>query len=134
MAETGVLCNEATLTVTGDEVAHVGDTVDVAFLALGGMLGIDRKGLIADRPLLGMIPYDTGGFVVASSPEEELTELTRRDAQQSVIWQVSLPGRLSAGPYVGPSGEIYLATCRGWDCGPPHLLIAVTGTIQEESP
>jgi hypothetical protein len=86
------------------------------------------------RGHLNMIPYAEGGFVVASSPDEELTELTRRDADESVIWQVSLPGRLSAGPYTGPSGEIYVATCRGWGCGPPHLLIAVTGTVQEEAP
>jgi hypothetical protein len=65
---------------------------------------------------------------VASSPEETVTELTLRDDRSdAVTWQISLPGRLSAGPYVGPEGEIYVATCNGWDCAPPYLLIAITG-------
>jgi hypothetical protein len=83
------------------------------------------------RGHLGLVPYGAGGFVVASSPDEGLTELTRRDADETVIWQVSLPGRLSAGPYVGPTQEIYLATCNGWDCQSPHLLIAVTGSVED---
>lgn len=75
-------------------------------------------------------------YVVASSPEANLTELTLRDADDAVVWQTSLPGRLSAGPYVGPEHEIYVGTCTGWDCEAPHLLIAVTGAepIRGETP
>jgi hypothetical protein len=76
---------------------------------------------------LAYAPHPRGGYVVASSPQEDLTELTlRSDVGDAVVWQRSLPGRLSAGPYVGPEGEIYVATCNGWDCNPPYLLIAVT--------
>jgi len=82
---------------------------------------------------LAFAPHPRGGFVVASSPDVELTELTlRSDVGDSVVWQLSLPGRLSAGPHVGPEGEIYIATCNGWDCDPPYLLIAITGFESEK--
>jgi hypothetical protein len=77
---------------------------------------------------LAFAEHPAGGFVVASSPDEGLTELTLRSFDgDAVLWQTSLPGRMSAGPHVGPEGEVYVATCNGWDCGPPHLLISVTG-------
>lgn len=76
---------------------------------------------------LDFAAYDDGGMVVASSSDEHHTDLTTRDSSENVLWSVSLPGRLSAGPYVGPDGEIYIATCAGWDCQPPYYLFAVTG-------
>jgi hypothetical protein len=76
---------------------------------------------------LALEPFPAGGFLMASSPDENITELTLRDDEGAVIWQVSLPGRLSAGPHLGPDDEIYLATCNGWGCEAPHMLIAVTG-------
>ena len=83
---------------------------------------------------LNFTAYDNGGMVVASSSDEHHTDLTRRDAHETVVWSVSLPGRLSAGPYIGPAGEIYVATCAGWDCRSPYSLFAVTGrkpTVEE---
>lgn len=76
---------------------------------------------------LNFTAYDDGGMVVASSSDEHQTDLTARDARENVLWSVSLPGRLSAGPYVGPEDEIYVATCAGWDCRSPYSLFAVTG-------
>jgi magnesium-transporting ATPase (P-type) len=58
LAETGALCNEASLRVAGDEAAHLGDTVDVAFLVLAAKLGLDVQSLRASAPQLGAIPYE----------------------------------------------------------------------------
>jgi hypothetical protein len=77
---------------------------------------------------LSFAPYLDDGLIVASSETDKTTDLTLRDANYAITWHVTLPGRLSAGPYVGPSGEIYVGTCNGWECASPHLLISVTGT------
>jgi magnesium-transporting ATPase (P-type) len=58
LAESGALCNEASLRLGGDEVAHLGDTVDVAFLVLAAKLGLDAQRLRASAPQLGAIPYE----------------------------------------------------------------------------
>jgi hypothetical protein len=78
---------------------------------------------------LNFTSYLDGGLIVASSENDTTTELTLRNASYGITWQVTLPGRLSAGPYVGPSGEIYVGTCRGWECNAPHQLISVTGKL-----
>ena len=76
---------------------------------------------------LNFSSYPGEGFVVASSPDENGIGLTLRDSRGAVVWHVDLPGRLSAGPYVGPSGEVYIGSCAGWQCKEPYLLTAVTG-------
>ncbi|MDJ0762933.1 MAG: hypothetical protein QNJ97_08095 [Myxococcota bacterium] len=76
---------------------------------------------------LNVAPYPAGGYILASAATGDTTDLSYRSQDASVIWQVTLPGRLSAGPHIGPAGEVYLGTCRGWDCEEPHLLISVTG-------
>jgi len=59
LAETGALCNEASLSLTGDgEVRHFGDTVDVAFLSLAGKLDIERDSLAESYPEAYSIPYE----------------------------------------------------------------------------
>ena len=68
---------------------------------------------------LGFSKYLDEGIVVASSKEEYSVDLVLRDKAYTVVWQLTLPGRLSGGPYVGPYGAVYVATCRGWDCEPP---------------
>ena len=75
---------------------------------------------------LGAAALEDGGFVVAGSKEEDATDVEMRDAQLNVVWQTTLPGRMSAGPYLGPYGGVYLATCTGWKCDPPYRLFAVT--------
>ncbi|MCP4676848.1 MAG: hypothetical protein GY854_15305 [Deltaproteobacteria bacterium] len=76
---------------------------------------------------LNFASYPEGGILVAGSQAAMETDLTLRDAGHSILWQVALPGRLSSGPYVGPSGEVYVATCRGWNCEAPYLLVSITG-------
>ncbi len=80
---------------------------------------------------LGMTRYFDEGIIVANSKEEYSVDLVLRDNSHAVVWQVNLPGRLSAGPYVGPYGAVYLATCRGWDCERPYRLYALTGRVPE---
>ncbi len=79
------------------------------------------------RGHLGFAPYPDGGLVTASSNEGDWTDLTLRDSERSIVWQVTLPGRLSVEPYIGPSGEVYVATCHGWECAAPFRLYAITG-------
>ncbi len=77
---------------------------------------------------LAVTPHPGGGLVVAGSSSEDATEVALRQEGDLVLWQATLEGRLSAGPFVGPSGEVYVATCRGWDCEAPFRLAAITGT------
>jgi hypothetical protein len=76
---------------------------------------------------LGFAVFPPGGIVVATSAEEGSTDIALRDSTHAIVWQRTVPGRLSAGPYVGPSNEIYVATCRTWECEPPYILVSITG-------
>ena len=58
LAETGVLCNEASASFDAAEPDWLGDTVDVAFLVMASKLGLDRSSLLAAMPQLGLIPYE----------------------------------------------------------------------------
>ena len=80
---------------------------------------------------LGFTKYLDEGIVVASSKEEFSVDLVLRNKAHTVVWQLTLPGRLSSGPYVGPYGAIYVATCRGWDCERPYRLYSITGKVPE---
>ena len=75
---------------------------------------------------LGLVRLEDGGIFTASTMNGEDTDLVRRDATEKVVWQLTLPGRLSAGPYLGPYGAVYVATCAGWSCAAPFRLFAVT--------
>ena len=58
LAHSAALCNEAELHLREDEVHHVGDTVDVAFLVLAHKLGIDPAEAKGRYPQLSIIPYE----------------------------------------------------------------------------
>jgi magnesium-transporting ATPase (P-type) len=58
LALSGALCNEATYEVDKDGVRHLGDTVDVAFLALAAKLGLNRAAILASHPQIEVIPYE----------------------------------------------------------------------------
>ena len=75
---------------------------------------------------LGVISLPDGGILTASTKDGTETDLVRRDAAEKVLWQLTLPGRLSAGPYRGPYGAVYAATCDGWSCDAPYRLFAIT--------
>jgi hypothetical protein len=76
---------------------------------------------------LAAVPHPAGGLVLAGASTADATEVALRGGDDIVRWQATLPGRLSAGPLAGPAGEIYVATCDGWDCDPPHRLFSITG-------
>jgi hypothetical protein len=82
---------------------------------------------------LNLTQYPGGGIVVASSASNDSTDVVRRDTTQNVLWQLTLPGRLSAGPYVGPNGEVYIATCGDWACSSSFVLFSITGREPKES-
>ncbi len=81
---------------------------------------------------LGAIALDNENSIIASSKDENATDVEMRDRYQKVIWQLTLPGRLSAGPYAGPYGGVYVATCTGWNCEKPYRLFSITATKQDE--
>ncbi len=58
LAESGALCNEASLRLDGEDPDWLGDTVDVAFLIMAAKLGLDRAALLARLPQVGLIPYE----------------------------------------------------------------------------
>ncbi len=66
LAVSGALCNEASLEVSAQGVRHLGDTVDVAFLAMAGKLGLSRDALITERRQIGIIPYEPDRRFAAS--------------------------------------------------------------------
>jgi hypothetical protein len=74
-----------------------------------------------------MVPYPYGGYITAISATADKTELTLRDSEQNVVWSKEITGRLSAGPALGPEGEVYIGTCFGWECAPPYRFYSVTG-------
>ena len=74
-----------------------------------------------------MARLDPSGLAIASSSGEGSTEVTLRDGGGAIRTIVTLPGRLSAGPFVGPNDEVYVATCETWGCRAPYALFAITG-------
>ncbi|HBC06340.1 MAG TPA: ATPase, partial [Rhodospirillaceae bacterium] len=58
LAEAATLCNEAELARRDGHWDHLGDTVDVAFLALAAKTGLSRAGLLADLPQEAAIAYE----------------------------------------------------------------------------
>lgn len=75
---------------------------------------------------LGAVAVAGVGFLTAGSKEENATDVEMRDRNQEVVWQTALPGRMSAGPYLGPYGGVYIATCTGRQCAPPYRLFSIT--------
>ncbi|MAY66151.1 MAG: ATPase [Rhodospirillaceae bacterium] len=58
LAEAAALCNEGELVRRDGHWQHLGDTVDVAFLALAAKAGLSRSGLLADLPQEAAIAYE----------------------------------------------------------------------------
>ena len=67
LASAGAMPNEASLRVDADgTVRHLGDTVDVAFLALAEKAAIERSRLLDRLPEIGAIPYESANRFAAS--------------------------------------------------------------------
>lgn len=80
---------------------------------------------------LGALSSKDGGFLIASSKEEDSTDVEMRNRYHETVWQVTLPGRMSAGPYFGPYGGAYVATCGGRNCEPPYRLFSITAEKEQ---
>jgi hypothetical protein len=94
------------------------------------LMGVSEDGAVT--PLFqhptGHIGFEVlpdGRLVTASSIDGESTSVAARDASNGVLWQVDLPGRLSAGPTID-SNTVYIATCKGLACEPPYELFGLT--------
>lgn len=74
---------------------------------------------------IGFVALPDGRLITASSIDEDTTSVIVRDASDAVLWQAPLAGRMSAGPVVGEN-TVYVATCAGLACDPPHTLFALT--------
>ena len=61
-----LMSSEAELYHTDDEITHYGDTVDVAFIALGHKLGLHRTVLATGSPRVALLPFDAGRRLAAS--------------------------------------------------------------------
>jgi hypothetical protein len=96
----------------------------------GGRVGVLER---EAQGHVGMARLEPRGLALAASSEEGSTELTLRDGGGAIRTVVTLPGRLSAGPFVGPGGEVYVATCATWGCRAPYALYAVTGIGEPSS-
>ena len=85
LAETAMLCNEADLHKRGEAWVWHGDPTDVAFLALGGKLGIDRQALLDRFPQISEL-----GF----TPERQFAATFHRDADTVRICVKGAPERI----------------------------------------
>lgn len=54
----GIICNSAELTRSGETWTHLGDPIDIAFLAYGYKLGINPDDVRRDNPIIGEIPFE----------------------------------------------------------------------------
>ncbi len=61
-----LMSSEAELYHTADVVTHYGDTVDVAFIALGHKLGLHRAALATGAPRVALLPFDAERRLAAS--------------------------------------------------------------------
>ncbi len=58
IARLGIICNGAELTHTGKEWIHMGDPVDIAFLAYGYKLGLNPYDVRSSNPVIDEIPFE----------------------------------------------------------------------------
>ena len=58
IARLGIICNGAELTRSGKDWSHVGDPIDIAFLAYGYKLGLDPDVIRSGNTVIGEIPFE----------------------------------------------------------------------------
>lgn len=71
LAETGVLCNEATFYEKDKQWYYHGDSVDIALLVFGEKLGLRRRELLAREAQVGTIPFDARRKYAATFHKKE---------------------------------------------------------------
>ena len=142
----GRLCRADAVVSRGLDVQVMGFCLDVTHPCAApesnrgpynALVTADGKG--GFRPLirhtaghLGAAKMDDGGFLIAGSKNEDATDVEMRNSNHEVVWQLLLPGRMSAGPYIGPYGGAYVATCSGWSCNAPYRLFSITTEKEED--
>ncbi len=125
LAESGALCNEASLQMGEDgEMRHFGDTVDVAFLALAGKLGIDRARLAEQFPESSVIPYEPRRRYAASILRDgEALVAHVKGAAETVLPMcggIDRQAVLAQGERLAAAGYRALAVARGTVDLPPN--------------
>ncbi|MBE9552259.1 MAG: HAD-IC family P-type ATPase, partial [Proteobacteria bacterium] len=118
LGRSGALCNEASLNVGGDgDVRHFGDTVDVAFLALAGKLGIDTAAVAERFPEAFAIPYEPHRRFAASFNRDGADIVAHlKGAAETVLPMCSGAGRQAAlgeAERMAADGYRVLAVARG---------------------
>jgi magnesium-transporting ATPase (P-type) len=58
IARLGIICNGAELTRSGKDWSHVGDPIDIAFLAYGYKLGLNSEDVRGKNSIIGEIPFE----------------------------------------------------------------------------
>jgi magnesium-transporting ATPase (P-type) len=58
IARLGIICNGAELTLSGKEWTHLGDPIDIAFLAYGYKLGLNPDDVRSSSRVTGEIPFE----------------------------------------------------------------------------
>ena len=58
IARLGIICNGAELNRTGKEWTHLGDPIDIAFLAYGYKLGLNPEDVRSQNSMIGEIPFE----------------------------------------------------------------------------
>ncbi|MDH7508160.1 MAG: HAD-IC family P-type ATPase [Methanomassiliicoccales archaeon] len=66
-AVASTLCNDASLTISGDDLAATGDAVDISFLVFAHKVGIDPSDLRTKFPIIGEIPFESERRYAAKS-------------------------------------------------------------------
>ena len=95
LAESGALCNEASVRFAGPEPERLGDTVDIAFLVMAAKLGLDPDEVRRANRTVGQIPY----------------EPQRRYAATFTAGGSGTPGHAMA--HVKGAAEVVLPMCSG---------------------
>ena len=114
----GALCNEASLHFAGEgDVRHFGDTVDVAFLALAGKMGVDAAVLGERFPEAFAIPYEPHRRFAASFNREDADIVAHvKGAAETILPMCSgidLSSVLGEAERMAAGGYRVLAVARG---------------------
>ena len=103
LATAAVLCNEGDLHRRGDEWVRRGDPTDVALLALGRKLGVDRGSAVASRPQVGETPFE---------PERRYAATVHRTADGDRTFVKGAPERVIEMCTDAAGGEFSRSTLR----------------------
>ncbi len=125
LGQSGALCNEASLQLFGTgDVRHFGDTVDVAFLALAGKMGVDAAALGERYPEAFAIPYEPRRRFAASFNRDGAAIVAHvKGAAETILPMCS-----------GVDGPAVLAEAERMAAGGYRVLAVARGRVDATSP